>query len=331
MSASEDRDPDGRGDGASSTQSIVNRFQAALSRGEHPAIEDYLPAGHTERRAVLPALVRVDLQHRLRRGQSVCVESYLGRYPDLAEDPTGIVDLITAEHAERQSKGQAAAADDYYRRFPQYRSLLATRLGSAPVPAQPVAPAAETKTPALPVAPLETTLPSGYGSTGETESASGPDARWGTFLPAALSDWLVRPERVREAGGMALALGGFMALIALLCLISLLTQLVPAHQGVAMASLVTGLAAALAALQIWTGLHTRKGRTWAFWAGLLLGLAQSTEAMRFLLNHNFRLDGFAGVIGLPVLLLAVFEFFAYLFALMALHARPYGQLAAEAE
>src|SRR5437016_3174388 len=94
MSASEDHDLDRRGDGASSTESIVNRFQATLARGEHPAIEDYLPAGHNERRAVLPALVRADLQHRLRRGQAVCVESYLGRYPDLAEDPAGVVDLI---------------------------------------------------------------------------------------------------------------------------------------------------------------------------------------------------------------------------------------------
>jgi hypothetical protein len=73
------------------------------------------------------------------------------------------------------------------------------------------------------------------------------------------------------------------------------------------------------------------GRTWSFWAGLLLGLVQSTEAMRFLLNHNLHLDGFAGIIGLPLLLLALFQFFAYLFALMALHARPYGPLAAESE
>ena len=122
-----------------------------------------------------------------------------------------------------------------------------------------------------------------------------------------------------------------MALIALLCLISVLTQFIPAQQGVGRAALVTVLAGALAALQIWTGLHTRLGRTWAFWAGLLLGLVQSTEAMRFLLNHSFHLDGFAGIVGLPVLLLAIFEFFAYLFALMALHARPYGTLATHTE
>jgi hypothetical protein len=328
MSASEDHDPDGRGDGASS---IVNRFQAALTRGEQPAIEDYLPAGHTERRAVLPALVRADLQHRLRRGQSVCVESYLGRYPDLAEDAAGIVDLIIAEHAARQSKGPATAVDDYYRRFPQYRSLLATRLGSAPAPTQPVAAPAETKIPAQPAVLLQRTVPAESEPPAEADTTVGSDARWGAFLPAALSDWLVRPERAREAGGMALALGGFMALIALLCLISVLTQFIPAQQGVGRAALVTVLAGALAALQIWTGLHTRLGRTWAFWAGLLLGLVQSTEAMRFLLNHSFHLDGFAGIVGLPVLLLAIFEFFAYLFALMALHARPYGTLATHTE
>src|SRR5271165_3821614 len=98
MSARED--PDRGGDGASSTESIVNRFQATLVRGEHPAIEDYLPAGPAERRAVLPALVRADLQHRLRRGQAVCIESYLGRYPDLAEDPAGVADLIVVEQLE---------------------------------------------------------------------------------------------------------------------------------------------------------------------------------------------------------------------------------------
>jgi hypothetical protein len=328
MSALEDQDPDRRGDGESSTESIVNRFQATLMRGEHPAIEDYLPAGHNERRAVLPALVRADLLHRLRRGQAVCVESYLGRYPGLAEDPAAVVDLIMAERQERQSRGLSTAADEYYRRFPQYQSLLATRLGSAPA-AAPSTPPVEAKIPALPAAPLEKSVPPEVESPA-VSSAAGSDA-WGTFLPAALSDWLIRPERLREAGGMALALGAFMALIAILCLISLLTQLIPAHQGVSMAALVTLLASVLAAVQIWTGLRTRMGRTWAYWAGLLLGLVQSTEAMRFLLNHNLQLDGFAGIVGLPVLLLAIFQFFAYLFALMALHARPYGQLSGQSE
>jgi hypothetical protein len=337
MSVSEDHDPDRRGDGVSSTESIVNRFQATLARGEQPAIEDYLPAGHSERQAVLPGLVRADLQHRLRRGQAVCVESYLGRYPDLAENPASVVDLIVAEHLERQSKGLLATADEYHRRFPQYRSQLAARLGSAPAQARPAAPAAVEKEPAGEKAPASVTplprVPQTFASETPAEAHLPEDSepRWGTFLPAALSDWLVRPERLREAGGMALALGGFMALIALLCLVSVLTQFLPAKPGIGKAALVTVLAGVIAAVQIWTGLRTRMGRAWAFWAGLLLGLVQSTEAMRFLLNHNLQLDGFAGIIGLPVLLLAVFEFFAYLFALMALHARPYGQLAAETE
>src|SRR5262245_46637714 len=67
---------------------IAERFEQAWHSGTPPRLEDYLPpVGIPERQALLIDLVHIDLQRRLTAGETVRVESYLERYPELASDP----------------------------------------------------------------------------------------------------------------------------------------------------------------------------------------------------------------------------------------------------
>src|SRR5438067_11415376 len=83
--------------GIESVRDILARFESAWQRGQRPAIEEYLPAEHGRRRALLIELVQSDLACRLRAGEAARVEVYLERYPELAADAGVVVGLITAE------------------------------------------------------------------------------------------------------------------------------------------------------------------------------------------------------------------------------------------
>ena len=63
---------------------FVRRFEEAWQNGGQPAIDDFLPKNGPERLAVLVELVHVDLERRLRAGESVRAEDYRQRYPELA-------------------------------------------------------------------------------------------------------------------------------------------------------------------------------------------------------------------------------------------------------
>jgi hypothetical protein len=107
---------------------VVARFEDAWQRGGRPAITDYLPAGGPERQAVLVDLVHIDLERRLKAGELVRVEAYLGLYPELADEAAVVVDLLAAEYDLRSRQQPALGVDEYVRRFPQYRVELRARL-----------------------------------------------------------------------------------------------------------------------------------------------------------------------------------------------------------
>jgi serine/threonine-protein kinase len=63
---------------------VLERFEDAWRAGGRPALEDYLTGAGDERRALLIELVHADLHYRLKAGEAARVESYLGRFPELA-------------------------------------------------------------------------------------------------------------------------------------------------------------------------------------------------------------------------------------------------------
>lgn len=109
---------------------IVKRFEDAWQRGERPVIGEYLQAAdvRVDRRVLLVALVRADLQHRLQSDVSVRVESYLESYPEIASDATALIDLIATEYELRRSREPSVAVAEYVQRFPRLSSELSSRL-----------------------------------------------------------------------------------------------------------------------------------------------------------------------------------------------------------
>jgi CHASE2 domain-containing sensor protein len=107
---------------------VVDRFEAAWQRGQQPALGDYLPADGAQRLTVLIELVHVDLERRLKAGEAVRVETYLKRYPELAEDQAVVLDLLTAEFALRRRRQPELPVAEFVQRFPHHGAAIQQRL-----------------------------------------------------------------------------------------------------------------------------------------------------------------------------------------------------------
>ncbi|HWB13748.1 MAG TPA: protein kinase [Pirellulales bacterium] len=113
----------------------VKRFEQAWRDASRPAIDDYLLAGDSLRSRVLIELVHIDLELRLKAGETARVEEYLARYPELADDRAVVLGLIAAEHELRRRREPGLVLDDYLQRFPQYRAELPRQIAQLTVPA----------------------------------------------------------------------------------------------------------------------------------------------------------------------------------------------------
>src|SRR5438132_12029192 len=109
-------------------EEIVERFEEAWLGGQPPAIEEYLKPGDIDFRKLLVELVHADLECRLKAGEDVRVETYFERYPQIADDLKGALDLIAAEYKLRQRLEPNLTLQEYERRFPQHGAELTARL-----------------------------------------------------------------------------------------------------------------------------------------------------------------------------------------------------------
>ncbi|MCI0460102.1 MAG: serine/threonine protein kinase [Gemmataceae bacterium] len=108
----------------------VKRFEEAWQHGQRPALEAFLPAAEG-RRELLIELALIELEYRFKAGEPARVEDYLARFPELARDRAVTLHLIVREHELRRRREPALTADEYVRRFPQYRDELTARLEAA--------------------------------------------------------------------------------------------------------------------------------------------------------------------------------------------------------
>jgi eukaryotic-like serine/threonine-protein kinase len=112
---------------------IVNRFDNAWRQGPRPAIDEYLPTGDSLRCRVLIELVHIDLELRLKAGETVRVEEYLARYPELSGEQSAILTVIAAEHELRRRREPGLGLDEYLQRFPQYRVQLPEQIARSTI------------------------------------------------------------------------------------------------------------------------------------------------------------------------------------------------------
>jgi tRNA A-37 threonylcarbamoyl transferase component Bud32 len=107
---------------------LLERFEAAWKQSPPPVIDHFLPTTEAERRMALLPLLACDLECRLRAGQSIRVEDYQARYPELVQQ-TALCELIAVEYELRRQRTSVSLAD-YLHRFPQLEMELRALFGS---------------------------------------------------------------------------------------------------------------------------------------------------------------------------------------------------------
>jgi serine/threonine protein kinase len=142
---------------------VVERFEQAWEKGARPDLDEQLPAGGPLRRSVLIELVHVELERRLRAAEPARVEDYLHRYPELADAPDVVLDLLVQESEVRRQQEGMISIEEYAQRFPLHVEALQQRWqilwGQAP-PATEGLPARELS-PTGPVKQQPTSTPLG--------------------------------------------------------------------------------------------------------------------------------------------------------------------------
>jgi tetratricopeptide (TPR) repeat protein len=131
-------DRDLPGTDSSRLEEIVEQFEQAWQRGSHPDLDSFRPFAGEHSRSVLVELVHVDLECRLKAGESARIEHYLERYPELADDPGTALDLLLSEYELRcRTEGQVPFAE-FVRRSRPFRDALRQRrpgrAAAAPTP-----------------------------------------------------------------------------------------------------------------------------------------------------------------------------------------------------
>jgi eukaryotic-like serine/threonine-protein kinase len=113
---------------------ILELFELALSRGERPALDAFLPALEpAERRVLLGELAHADLEYRLKAAEPARVEDYLTRYPELRSSADILLGLIGAEFRVRRQREPALSHSEFLTRFPEHQANLVRYL-SMPAP-----------------------------------------------------------------------------------------------------------------------------------------------------------------------------------------------------
>jgi hypothetical protein len=107
---------------------VIRAFASAWREGQTPAIDNFWLTQADRRVDLLRELVNVDLEFRLKLGESVRIEPYLARYPELAQDSQVVLELIAAEYELRRRREVDLGLEEYARRFPALREQFAERL-----------------------------------------------------------------------------------------------------------------------------------------------------------------------------------------------------------
>src|SRR5215831_16637799 len=109
-------------------EKVVQEFESALERGDRPALDPYLHDHASVRQALLIELLHLDVEYRLRAGETPQVEEYLRKYPEVAGDAELAAELIAADYRWRRARRADVTHAEYLDRFPAYSTQLHEKL-----------------------------------------------------------------------------------------------------------------------------------------------------------------------------------------------------------
>ena len=109
---------------------VLDQFEDAHRQGLQPSIAAFLSQHQVAGETLLTELVHIDLEIRLKRGETVRVESYLKQFPVLELDQHQLVDLLATEYRLRKIQQPSLTVNEYFDRFPQLADVLDRRLTS---------------------------------------------------------------------------------------------------------------------------------------------------------------------------------------------------------
>jgi len=172
-------------------EAILEAFEAAWSHGERPKIEDFLSASGGDA-FLLAELAQTDLEYRFRDGEAAQAVEYLERFPGLASNREGAVDLIVAEFRLAGGTDGGGSADEFLARYPQFTAALSSRLAT---PSHKDSPAEESTLP--PASAHEVALASTLPPPDSTPHGIGPST-----IHTSSPQVRYRPTRFHARGGI---------------------------------------------------------------------------------------------------------------------------------
>lgn len=113
---------------AADTDALIESIEQAWNSGESPSPSDFVDSFALSDENVLPELVYVDLEYRLKFGQKAQVERYFAEYPSLSSNRDSAMNFIATEYEVRSRNEPELSHGDYLDRFPEYSEELVGHL-----------------------------------------------------------------------------------------------------------------------------------------------------------------------------------------------------------
>ncbi len=106
----------------------ADRFRSLYRQGHQPDVDSFLAQEPELPLSDLAAVLRIDQQERLARGEFITAETYLARYPRFQRHRETAVDLIYGEFLLREDYDEQPDPAEYLRRFPEHADVLGPQI-----------------------------------------------------------------------------------------------------------------------------------------------------------------------------------------------------------